>query len=104
MDFEVIITPNAQEDFEQCVLYLLLQKRNEQAARNLLQDFEKTKEILARTASAIKLCDDKDLRNRGYRRINLQKHNYFMIYRIEGDTAIVDDIFHNLQDFKNWMR
>ena len=104
MDFEVVITPNAQEKMEQFILYLLLQKRNEQAAGNVLDDFEETKSILARSASAIKLCDDEDLRNRGYRRINFQHHNYFMLYRIEGSTVVVDDIFHELQDYKNWMR
>ena len=46
MDFEVVITPNAQEKMEQFILYLLLQKRNEQAAGNVLDDFEETKSIL----------------------------------------------------------
>jgi len=27
--------------------------------------------------------------------------DYFLLYRIEGDTVIVDDIFHELQDYEN---
>ena len=81
-----------------------MEKRSEQAARNVINDFEETKNILSQTASAIKLCDDKDLRARGYRRINFQFHRYFMLYRIIDNQAIVDDIFHELQDYKNWMK
>ena len=104
MDFEVIISPNAQEKFDQYILYLLIEKRSSQAARNVLNDFEKTKHILSRTAKALKFCEDEDLRQRGYRRINFQSHRYFMLYRIVDNQVIVDDIFHELQDFKGWMK
>lgn len=30
-------------------------------------------------------------------------HRYFMLYRIEGDRAIIDAIFHELQDYENRM-
>ena len=30
-------------------------------------------------------------------------HKYFMLYRIEDEKAIVDNIFHELQDYENKM-
>ena len=33
--------------------------------------------------------------------LNFLSHDYFLLYRIEGDTAIVDNIFHELQDYEN---
>ena len=31
-------------------------------------------------------------------------HRYFMLYRIIGNMVIVDNIFHELQDYENKMR
>lgn len=51
----------------------------------------------------MKLCDNLRLRKLGYRRINFERHRYFMLYRIEGERIIVDNIFHELQDFEGKM-
>ena len=32
-----------------------------------------------------------------------ERHRYFMLYRIEGERIIVDNIFHELQDFEGKM-
>lgn len=29
---------------------------------------------------------------------------YFMMYRLEGDTAVIDNIFHELQDYEKKMK
>ena len=36
-------------------------------------------------------------------RVNFLSHRYFMLYRVEGDTVYVDNIFHELQDYENKM-
>ena len=76
---------------------------HQQAARNLLNDFETTKISLSKVAGSLKLCDNPKLRELGYRRINFLAHRYFMLYRIENDTVYVDNIFHELQDYENKM-
>ena len=43
------------------------------------------------------------LRELGYRRINFLSHRYFMLYRIKGSLVIIDNIFHELQDFENML-
>ena len=101
MAYKVVITTDAEENLEKFILYLLVEKQNEQAASNLLNDFDETKEILSMVAPSLKLCDNPKLRKHGYRRIGFMYHRYFMLYRIEEDMVIVDNIFHELRDYEN---
>ena len=103
MDYKVLITSDAEADLDGFIRYLLYEKKSEQAASNLLNDFEATKQTLAKVADRLKLCDNPKLSALGYRRMTFMSHRYFMLYRIEGDTAVVDNIFHELQDYENKM-
>ena len=42
MDYKVIITEDAEAEMNKFVHYLLFEKKNEQAACNLIDDFEAT--------------------------------------------------------------
>ena len=101
MNYNVVVTQNAEMDLEEFVQYLLFEKKNRQAARNLLNDFELTKEKLEQTAGALKYCESPKLKAYGYKRINFISHRYFMLFRLEGALVIVDNIFHELQDYEN---
>ena len=103
MDYKVIVTEDAEQDLDRFVRYLLFEKRSEQAARNLLDDFEKTVACLFHVAGSLKECENPRLRKLGYRRINFLEHRYFMMYRLDGNMAIVDNVFHELQDYENKM-
>lgn len=103
MDYKIALMRDAEADLDRFVIYLLLEKKSEQAARNLLNDFEVTKASLTNVAGSLKLCDNPKLRELEYRRINFLSHQYFMLYRIENDTVYVDNIFHELQDYENKM-
>lgn len=103
MTYEVVLTKDAENDLDNFIQYLLFEKHSKQAAASVLQDFENTKRSLEKIASSLKLCDNLRLRKLGYRRINFERHRYFMLYRIEGERIIVDNIFHELQDFEGKM-
>lgn len=103
MDYRVIITEDAEEDMENFVYYLLFEKKNEQAASKLMDDFEAAITILKHAAESLKVCENQHLKELGYRRINFKSHRYFMLYRVEGDAVYVDNIFHELQDYENRM-
>ena len=104
MIYKVLVTKDAENDLDRFIRYLLFEKMNEQAASNLLDDFEVTKEELSMVTESIKLSDNPNLKEAGYRRINFLKHRYFMMYRLEGDTAVIDNIFHELQDYEKKMK
>ncbi|MCI6997010.1 MAG: type II toxin-antitoxin system RelE/ParE family toxin [Eubacterium sp.] len=103
MDYKVVVTVDAEEDLNNYIRYLLIVKKNEQAAKNVLDDFEATVQSLKRVAGSLKLCDNPRLRKLGYRRINFLSYRYFMMYRIDEDVVFVDNIFHELQDYENIM-
>lgn len=63
MDYKVFVAEDAEEDLDNFIRYLLLEKKNEQAARNLLEDFEITKENLTRVAGSLKDCTNPRLKN-----------------------------------------
>ena len=101
MAYKIVVTEEAAVDLERFVRYLLFEKRSEQAARNLLNDFEATKMRLENAAEALKLCENKRLQSLGYRRINFMLHGYFMLYRVKDKIVYIDSIFHELQDYEN---
>lgn len=101
MVYNVVVTIDAEEDLNRYIKYLLFDKGSDQAARNVLNDFEATIESLKNVAGSLKLCDNQRLKELGYHRINFHSHRYFMLYRIEGSNVFVDNIFHELQDYEN---
>ena len=103
MDYRVVVTKDAEEDLDRFINYLLIENRNEQAAKNVLNDFLATTESLKYVAGSLKLCDNPRLRQLGYYRINFLNHRYFMMYRIVDGVVVVDSIFHDLQDYENKM-
>ena len=103
MAYKIFMTIDAAEELEKIIQYLIEKKRNPQAATSLLNDFENTKKKLEDVAGSLQLCRNKKLQDLGYRRINFERHRYFMLYRIEGERIIVDNIFHELQDFEGKM-
>lgn len=67
MAYKIILTDDAEQDFDRYLNYLLFIKKNEQAASNLLNDFEATLHSLSQIASSLKLCDNPRLKELGYR-------------------------------------
>lgn len=48
--------------------------------------------------------DNVFLRAKGYRTIHFRKHRYLMVYSLQGNTAYVEGIYHDLQDYENALR
>ena len=90
MDYNVVITSDAEKDLDSFIHYLLFEKKNEQAASSVLDDFEKTKQILSVVAGSLNYCANSQLKRLGYKRLNFQHHRYFMLFRLVNNLAIVD--------------
>lgn len=101
MDYEVVVTKDAEEDLERFIKYLIVEKKSKQAAENVLNDYDATIKSLKYVAGSLKLCDNPRLRELQYHRINFMNHRYFMLYRIVDNIVFVDNIFHELQDYEN---
>ena len=103
MGYRIVVTSDAEDDLNRFIKYILFEKRNEQTAKNVLDDFEATKETLKNIAGSLKLCDNPRLKKLEYRRINFLNHRYFMLYRIIDQVVFIDNIFHQLQDYEDKM-
>lgn len=103
MDYKVVVSPEAEEDLDQCLHYLILEKKNKQAAKNVLEDFEAVVDLLKIAAEGLPFCDNVKLRTLGYRRMNFLRHNYFILYRVMETTVYIDAVFHGLQDYERRM-
>lgn len=103
MDYKIVVTKDAEDDLERFIKYLIIEKRNTQAAENVLNDYDATIESLKHVAGSLKLCDNLRLHQLEYRRINFLNHRYFMLFRIVDHLVFVDNIFHELQDYENMM-
>lgn len=99
--FDVIISPKALSQLNDYIDYLQYTLLNNQAARNVWQDALDTRERLSKIAGSLRLCLNPQLKKSGYRSINFLRQRYVMLYRIEGQTAYVDAIYHQLQDYEN---
>jgi plasmid stabilization system protein ParE len=95
--FEVIISPKALSQLNDYIQYTLL---NPQAAKSVWEDAIGTTERLESIAGSLRYCANSKLRKLGYKPIFFQHHDYVMLFRIEGNTAFVDAIFHQLQDYE----
>lgn len=99
--FDVIISPKALSQLNNYIDYLQYTLLNDQAAYNVWQDALETRDQLSKVAGSLTPCSHPLLKKNGYRTINFQRHRYLMIYRVEGQTAYVDAIYHQLQDYEN---
>lgn len=101
MDYKVIFTENAMEDMDSIVEYLLFHLRNKQAANHFIDSVENGKFVLSNSDESFQLCLNPRLRSKGYRRLNLDKTKYFLLYRTENSIVFIDGIYHQLQDYEN---
>ena len=69
-----------------------------------MDDYDETIVRLGRVAGSLKPCDNKKLAARGLRRINFKNHRYFFLYYLENDTAVVTNMFHELEDYENKLK
>ena len=55
MDYKIVVTKYAEEDLENIIEYLIYEKENMQAARNVLDDYDSTVESLKHVAGSLRL-------------------------------------------------
>ncbi len=97
----VVMTKRAEEQFNSYVDYIFYDLANETAARSVIMDLAKTKQILANVAEGRPFCKSPRLAELGYKQIRFRHHRYVMLYRVIGETVYVEAIYHELQDYEN---
>ena len=102
--YSVKVTPDARADLKRYLRYIKNNLNNPQAVRTVAQDFRDTKNKLKTVAGSIAEPESEKLKKRGLRRINFQRHEYFLLYRISDDIVEITNMFHGSEDFENKLR
>ena len=102
--YRVVVSIDAKASLKKYIRYLREVKLSSQAARNVLDDFKAMRTILSQVAGSLPIPESEKLKARSLKRINFQKHNYFMLYKVDGEMAIITNIFHGLEDFEGKLR
>ena len=85
--YEVIISPKAYEQLEDYVGYIQYTLLNNVAAEKVWQDAVDTADKLESVAGSLAPCKHPKLRKLGYHPMFFLRHDYVMLYRIEGHVA-----------------
>lgn len=100
----VTSTLDADTDTLRHYLYIRNVLLNPEAADAYLTDYDDTREILSKSAGALKVGEHPLMKARELRRINFMHHNYFLVYHLEGDEAEIIAVGHFDEDMKNVIR
>ena len=103
-EYKYLVAEDAREDLRRHLNYIKRKFKNPQAIKNVRNDFAETVSSLVTAAGAIQEPSSEELKKRGLKRINMKKHDYFLLFRIKDDTAEVMRMFHFLEDFENKLR
>lgn len=82
------------------IAYTITELNNLQAARAIRDDARETRKRLSNVAGILPLCKNEVLARGGYHSIMFAKHDFFMVYRVDGERVIVDAMYHTLQDYE----
>jgi len=98
--YDVIVSPEAENDLERIIRYLAVDLRNPQAATALADKIESCLDDLSTMPSKYSFCKDTFLRTMGYHRASVG--NYLIIYRIHEPThrVLIVHYYHTLQDYE----
>lgn len=101
VSYNVIVSPKALEQLNEYIDYIQLTLLNNQAANSVWEDAIETINELEIVAGSLRECEHPALKEMGYHRILFKKHDYLMLYRIDGTTVYVEAVYHMLQDYEN---
>lgn len=96
--YKVIILSEAQKDLQKRIDYIVFRLNNKHAAKNVILDYLNTIKTLSHIAGSIRISDNKLLQERNLKRLNFQKHDYYLLFKIEDNIVKVTNIFHGRED------
>ena len=102
--YKVVNTPELEGKVKERVHYIAKELGNPIVAKSVWDDYKETRKELKKAAGSLADPDSTELKIRGLKRINFRAHDYFLLYRIEGETVTVTNVFHFKEDFENKLR
>lgn len=101
MVYNIIITDEANSDLDNIINYILSTFDSTQAAKNILDDYEGTKERLSLIADGLKSRTDISPAFHQLHTIRFKHHKYVAVYALHDGKVIILGILHSSQDIKS---
>ena len=98
-EYRIIVTVTARKQLRQAVSYIAKHLKNPQAAQSVFDDFHNTIQTLTYLADTIVEPRYELLQDNGLKRLNLQHHSYFILFKVIKDTVYVTNVFHFKEDY-----
>ena len=97
MACKVLVSAEARNDLRAAVLRLSDSLGMPDAARSLLDTFDSTLENIEKYPLMYPLASEPRLARMGYRKVLMG--SYLMLYRLEGESALVAHVFHQRREY-----
>lgn len=78
MGYKVILSEFAKQQLDDILFYICVTLGNGTAAGSVLQDAEKAVQKLEQVGGSLKICDEPELAQYGYRKIHFSSHRYII--------------------------
>lgn len=98
-NYEVKVTLEAKALVRERLLYILLELQNEQAYKAVKADYLQTLKRLSEMAGSIRDSEESELAKRNLKKIFFDKHDYLLLYRLNGFVAEVVGMFHMREQY-----
>ena len=98
--YNVKITPEAKALVRERLLYILLELQNEQAYEAVKADYQNTLKRLSDMAGTIGDSKEPELVKRNLKKIFFKKHDYLLLFRVNGSVAEVIGMFHMREQYE----
>lgn len=100
MNYKLIITERAEELLDNLLYYLIYQKKNEQAAKHLLDSVEQVYSRLEENPFQFPKCRNSCLSQLGYREAVFLDMKYLAIFRVKENNVYIVGVFHELEQYQ----
>ena len=97
--YQVIIEPEAKRQIRRHLFYIKTRLKNPQAAESVYTDFLTSAGKLSTAAGSIKEAEDEELIRRNLKRKNFDRHEYFMLFKVDDGEARVTNVFHFRENY-----
>lgn len=103
MGYSVLLTPAAEEDYQEIVAYLENKLEAHKALRDFVVGFEEASEHLENYPQMFEVARDPSLQARGYRKFVVGRYVALYLVMEEKQTVYIARIFHGAQNYQKYL-
>lgn len=103
MGYSVLLTPAAEDDYQEIVAYLANQLEAHKTLRNFIVGFEEALKHLESYPQMFEASRVPNLQARGYRKFVVGKYVVLYLIQEEKQTVYIARIFHGSQNYQKYL-